>query len=199
MRSRLTHESSYSLRSASPTRDAVEADGAAHVEAVADVPRVLTLLSIDGHPRRSEHLELFALVEHVLFERLAVDFAPFQDFLHERVQLVRGRRGGLRRGRLSGRAGGQAERTQQRERDARAGRDTVHKCLRRLAGIECRRNRAKAGSTEPSRLTKLPVNGQDWRPDEKLALSGCGVSRPRPHCSGRSVPSSPFPSIASSR
>ena len=72
--------------------DAVEADRTSYVEAVADVPREFALLPKDGHPGRAEHFDLFALVEHVPLERLAIDLAPFQHFLHERVELVGGDR-----------------------------------------------------------------------------------------------------------
>ena len=115
--------------------DAVEADRAADVETIADIPRVLPLLPIHRHPGRTQHFELLAFIEHVLLERLAVDLAALQDFLHERIELVgdwRGRsRGRFRRRLLRGYAGGQPQKAEQPERNNRGGRRTGHGCLRR--------------------------------------------------------------------
>src|SRR4029453_7641760 len=79
--------------------DAVEAYRAADVEAIANVPGVVAFLAVDRHPRRTEHLDLFGFVEHVLLERLAIDVAPLQHLFHEGVELVGGgwRRFGWRR------------------------------------------------------------------------------------------------------
>ena len=45
--------------------DAVEADRAADVETIADIPRVFPLLPIDRHPGRTQHFELLAFIEYV--------------------------------------------------------------------------------------------------------------------------------------
>ncbi len=112
-RSRRVHVSSYFFARLVADGDAVEADRAADVETVADIPRELALLPIHRHPGRTQDLELLAFVEHVLLERLAVDLAALQDFLHERIELVGdwwGRSwGGFRRRLLRGDAGGQRQ------------------------------------------------------------------------------------------
>jgi hypothetical protein len=92
------------------------------VKAVAHVPGVVALLPEDRHPARSEHLDLLDFVQHVLLERLTVDFALFEHLLHERVELV-GRRGGwLSRRRLRQHECGecQAEQGYEREQQVRA-------------------------------------------------------------------------------
>ena len=85
-------------------RDPAHPDGTADVHAVAYVPGVLPAAAVQRRPSRSENLEPFGFVEHVLVERPPVDLAPGEDLLHERIELV-----GCLRGRLGRRVDGQEE------------------------------------------------------------------------------------------
>src|SRR5262249_22777150 len=56
-------------------RDAIEANRAPHVQAVANVPRVLAFQPVERRFARPEHLDALEVVEDVLLQGLAVDLA----------------------------------------------------------------------------------------------------------------------------
>ena len=80
-------------------RDAIELERAAHVDAVAHVPRVLALEAVERRPSRPEDLEQLDLVEHVVAQRFAIHVAPLQRARHERIEVGRVRRRRLAGGR----------------------------------------------------------------------------------------------------
>ncbi len=68
--------------------DPVEPYRAADVHAVPDVPRVVAPCAVQRPAARAEDFERLGLVEDVLVERPAIDVAPGEHLLHERVEVV---------------------------------------------------------------------------------------------------------------